>query len=90
MRVKSGDGTYRFTYPKKGLLGNKNVDKLIGGDRTMIEELGGAEVWIVEESDEIYLALKFCPELIDKTAHENKIWGDLVESQIRYKFNRHM
>jgi len=44
----------------------------------------------VSHCGKIYIALKFSPDQIDRTAHDNKIWGDLLEHNIRYQFNRHM
>lgn len=42
------------------------------------------------ETKDIYLAIKFAGEHIDRIAHTNKIFGDLLEQPIRFKFNRHM
>ena len=70
-------------------MNNPTIDKLLK-DRQEISKKDGVEVWITQQPDEVHLALKFAPELIDRTAHRNKVWGDLVDQPIRFKFNRHM
>ena len=42
------------------------------------------------ESKDIYLAIKFSATMIDDTAHEEKIYGDLIENAIRFKFHKLM
>ena len=40
--------------------------------------------------DDIYLAIKFSATMIDDAAHEEKIFGDLIENAIRYRFHKLM
>ena len=42
------------------------------------------------DDKEIYLALKFSSRQIDEVAHQHKVFGDLMEHQIRFKFDKQM
>lgn len=50
----------------------------------------GEENKLKGTSKDIYLAWKFSASMIDETAHAHKIYGDLIENSIRFKFHKLM
>jgi len=50
----------------------------------------GEENKLKRTTKDIYLAAKFSATMIDDTAHAHKMYGDLIENSIRFKFHKLM